>query len=348
LAIALAALVVPLLSIGSSRADDATPGHDSFYVSDQILNTVTKFKGSNGDFQGVLITAAAGGTPGGNFTPTGIVVNPVSPPELVVANQNAGTPLNGEIRVFDEASGAFKSVLVPAGDANAPFAPFAILLYKGELLIADEAGRVEAFDATTTPATFLQNLVTTGYANANKFHPFGMVIGPDGKLYVANRSSDVGDVIRFDLATRKFLDVFVSGASCGCHLDHPSGVVFGPDGRLYVTSSKPSGPNVPSNDTDKILIFNGTTGAFIEKIDLDRPGGQRSAAPGLLFGPQGLLYVTIAQLTDQGDATGVGSVRRYNVASKLFHDMVPPNTKLKLPSLFTFAGTNSATLIYQK
>jgi len=173
LAVALmAALVLPLLSMSSSRADD------SFYVSDQKSNTVSKFNANNGNFQGVLITAAAGGTSGGNFTPTGIVVNRVSPPELVVANQNADTPLNGEIRVFDEATGALKRVLVPASDPNAPFAPFAILLNGSELLIADEAGRVEVFNATTTPATFLQDFSTTGYVNANNFHPFGMVVGP--------------------------------------------------------------------------------------------------------------------------------------------------------------------------
>jgi len=63
-------------------------------------------------------------------------------------------------------------------------------------------------------------------------------------------------------------------------------VVFGPDGRLYVTSSRPI--TAPSDDTDKILIFDGTTGTFVRKINLDSPGGPRSPAPGLLFGPQGL------------------------------------------------------------
>jgi len=58
--------------------------------------------------------------------------------------------------------------------------------------------------------------------------------------------------------------------------------------------------------------------------------------------------VTIAQLKDSGEATGVGSVRRYNVASKLFHDMVSSNTALRVPTLFTFGGTNPATLIYEK
>jgi DNA-binding beta-propeller fold protein YncE len=111
-----------------------------------------------------------------------------------------------------------------------------------------------------------------------------MVIGPDGKLYVANRPIDpevgVGDVMRFNLQTKRFFDVFVDGAKCRCNLDHPSSVVFGPDGRLYVTSSRPAEPNTPSNDTDKILIFDGTTGTFVDKIDLDRPGASAARRQG--------------------------------------------------------------------
>jgi len=36
------------------------------------------------------------------------------------------------------------------------------------------------------------------------------------------------------------------------------------------------------------------------------------------------------------------------VASKLFHDMVSSSTTLRVPTLFTFGGTNPATLIYEK
>jgi hypothetical protein len=84
--------------------------------------------------------------------------------------------------------------------------------------------------------------------------------------------------MRFNLQTKRFFDVFVSGAKCGCNLDRPSGVVFGPDGRLYVTSSRPA--TAPSDDTDKILIFDGAAGAFVDKIDLDRPGASAARRQG--------------------------------------------------------------------
>ena len=343
LTVVLATIVASLWSSGSSRAADVISNPISLYVSDEILNTVTQYNAITGAFQRVLITAGAGGMVG----PNGIVVNRVAPPELVVANQNLFLPINGDIRVFLEGrGGAPEFTLVPASDPNAPFAPFAILLYGTELLIADEAGRVEVFDATTTPATFLQNLDTTGYTKP--LNPFGMVVGPDGLLYVATRSFEAGvagDVIRFDLAKNKFVDVFVTGEGCFCNLDDPSGVVFGPDQRLYVTSSRPATP--PLGDTDKILIFNGTTGMFVDRIDLDGAGATvRSAAPGLLFGPNGLLYVTIAQLDASGNATGVGSIRKYDVAKKQFQVIVQPNTTLKLPTLLTFGSTNPATLVY--
>jgi hypothetical protein len=366
-----AALLSPLWCSGSSRADGATD-RDSLYVGDffgvpgpnntfqVISNSVSQFDAETGAFIRVLINGSTGGIHGAN----GIVVDHLRPPKLVVANQNAALPVNGDIRVFDETTGALDSILVPGTSEHAVDAPFGVLLYSGaccsgEVLVADEGdypvdenppGQVVAYDATD--GTWLANFDTTGYPNA--FHPFGMVIGPDGKLYVSNRITEdpaTGDVLRFDPRTRKFLNVFVDGAKCRCNLDHPNGLAFGPDGRFYVTSSYHSTPT-SSRDTDKILIFDGFTGRYVDKIDLDVPGGQRFAAPGILFGPRGLLYATLLGLTSSGpaagNADGVGALRVYEVATKQFRTIVPPGSQLlRGPTLFTFGKTNPATLVYE-
>jgi hypothetical protein len=202
-----AVLLSPLWSSGSSRADGATD-RDSLYVGDffgvpgpnntfpVISNSVSQFDAETGAFIRILINGSTGGIHGAN----GIVVDHLRPPKLVVANQNAALPVNGDIRVFDETTGTLDSILVPGTSEHAVDAPFGVLLYSGaccagEVLVADEGdypvdenppGQVVAFDATD--GTWLANFDTTGYAKP--FHPFGMVIGPDGKLYVSSRITE--------------------------------------------------------------------------------------------------------------------------------------------------------------
>jgi hypothetical protein len=82
------------------------------------------------------------------------------------------------------------------------------------------------------------------------------------------------------------------------------------------------------------------------------PGGQRFAAPGILFGPRGLLYATLLGLTSSGpnagSADGIGALRVYEVATKQFRTIVPPGSQLlRGPTLFTFGKTNPATLVYE-
>jgi hypothetical protein len=272
-----AVLLSPLWCSGSSRADGATD-RDSLYVGDffgvpgpnntfqVISNSVSQFDVETGAFIRVLINGSTGGIHGAD----GIVVDHLRPPKLVVADQNAALPVNGDIRVFLTKRPGRSTRYPFRAPLNTPVdAPFGVLLYSGaccsgEVLVADEGdypfdenppGQVVAFDATD--GNWLANFDTTGYANP--FHSFGMVIGPDGKLYVSSRITEdpaTGDVLRFDPRTRKFLNVFVDGAKCRCNLDHPNGLGFGPDGRFYVTSSYHSTPT-SSRDTDKILIFDG-------------------------------------------------------------------------------------------
>jgi hypothetical protein len=129
-------------------------------------------------------------------------------------------------------------------------------------------------------------------------------------------------------------------------------LVFDPDGqKLYVLSFRDNGqPDQPGN-TDAIRIYDATTGAFQDKIDLWQvlvppplpPAAQpRSFAAGLLFGPEGKLFVPI-----NGGAANLGEVRRYDVDTKQFDVFVPagrPSTAGG--TLLLFENTDPATLAY--
>src|SRR5262249_49798801 len=139
---------------------------------------------------------------------------------------------------------------------------------------------------------FLGTLDFTGF-NA-EVHPRGIAFGPDGLLYVSVVGNLAlgkvlpGYIVRFNPHTGRFFDIFTSNQASGCagDLHRPEGLTFGPDGKLYVTSFRAN-----PDDTDKILIFNGTTGQCLDKIDLDQVGPLRAFAQALLFGPGGRLFV---------------------------------------------------------
>ncbi|MBF2025564.1 MAG: PEP-CTERM sorting domain-containing protein [Oscillatoriales cyanobacterium C42_A2020_001] len=113
--------------------------------------------------------------------------------------------------------------------------------------------------------------------------PDAITIGPDGNVYVSvGASSQESAVLRFNLKG-EFLGVAASGNG----LTRPYGNAFGPDGNLYVSSFR----------TNQILRFDGKTGAFIDIFASDNNGGFGSpnglnGPNGLLFGPDGSLYVT--------------------------------------------------------
>jgi sugar lactone lactonase YvrE len=79
--------------------------------------------------------------------------------------------------------------------------------------------------------------------------PEGLAIGPDGNLYVA--SANTHSIKRYDGGTGAYMGDFATDNG----LNYPRGIAFGPDGNLYVSSSN-----------DKVLRFNGTTGAFIDEF----------------------------------------------------------------------------------
>lgn len=154
-------------------------------------------------------------------------------------------------------------------------------------------------DATITEGQagiqFIDSFISAGKGGLDA--PLGMIMGPDGNLYVSSSEGD--EILRFDWETGAFMDAFVPASANG-GLDRPRGIEFGPDGNLYVASSI----------TNSVLRYDGTTGAFIDEFvaaedGLDNPYG-------LTFGPDGNLYVS--------SLGGSGDVKRFDGTTGAYID----------------------------
>ena len=366
-------LTIVGISLGSRTAEAA----DSLYIGDGNDNTVKRF--------GTTIDATGNFPYLGVFTfgysglhgPRGLIFNQSG--NLVVANQNVMLNINGEILIYNGGSGKFLSTLVSSTGPHAPPAPRGIVLGgpNSDLFVANQgpksgsspngSGRLQAF---TKDGVFLANLRPPDNFSTG-FHPRGVVIGPDGLLYVSNTpvlGGFHGQILRFDPVTKAFQDVFISdvtvmppaiATSPTSDFNRPEALVFGPDGNIYVTSFRANGP--PNSDTDKILIFAGpgstnpSPGSFIGQIDLEPAGyleKDRAFAQALLFGPDGLLYVPITgpgTVNGVGPASHTGEVRRYDVATKAFTPIVPAFVSggpMEEPWYLTFGKTDPSTLAY--
>jgi hypothetical protein len=327
---------------------------DTLYIGDGGDNTVKRFDADTGAYLGTFVDSSSGLN-----GPRGLIFTQGN---LSVSNQNVSANYAGEILQYNGNTGNFLGALVPcnpplgrACDPNGPFAPQGIVMGLGHTLyVADQEvdtdgttgpGKVSQFDVRT--GNFLGNLDTTGFTAP--FHPRSIVLGPDDLLYVSvagnlNPGEPTTDrlsgyILRFNPHTGSFIDVFTSNSAAGCatHLHRPDGLVFGPDGKLYVTAFR-----TDASDTDKILIFDRTTGACLNQIvlgQIDPDDTLRAFAQAILFGPGGFLYVPI---------TNTGAVRRYDVtkSSFPFTNLVPPGGPLESPWYLTFRNTNPKTLGY--
>jgi hypothetical protein len=343
------------LMIGLGTTINAFAGvADVLAVGDASDDSVRFFDARTGKLlQSPLIAPGSGGLHG----PRGIIFD-AHRKEWIVSNQNVGLPFPGEILRYD-ASGMPLGALVPRTDPNAPFAPRGIVLLKnGEskiLFVAELGdlgvpGKLLAYRVRGRQATLIANLDpnrkkpgTTG-----PFHPRGVVLGPDGYLYVSlfNLPNPCGgSIVRFNPKTLAFKDVLVSNpVDCDANvndLHRPEGLVFSPCGDLYISSG--SFPVDPLFRNDKILIIpkkDRSTGQIhlpLDRINLHNGSEPPAFAQALLFGPRGHLFVPISN---------TGEVRRYNVETKAFWTFVPAGRGLGRPLYLSFAKTNPATLAY--
>ena len=318
--------------------------HDILYVGDSGDNSVKKFDATTGAYLGTLVPPGGGGLDG----PRGMIFQ--NPGKLLVVNQNVDQSFNGAILRYNSRTGAPEKDVVSSSDPNGTFAPRGMVLRDGVVYVADvegattPGGQVEEFDlhsgrllGTLTPAHF-----------SGQFNPRGVVFGPDGGLYVSAFDTTnplVGYVFRFDVETGASTIV---AANNGDGIDQPGetrdlhrpeGLVFGPDGALYVTSFRAN-----AADTDKVLVFNASSGALKDEINLDQAGQPRAFGQAIEFGPDGKLFVPIS-----GTGPDTGSIRRYDVATHAFTVFVAPSAQggpLGSPWYVTFGQTDPATLSY--
>lgn len=320
-----------------SQQPDLQSPPDTFYVGDEADDTVKQYDAATGSYRGLLFTSGSGGLHG----PRGLLIAKGGT-ELWVANQNTDLPKNGSILRFNLMTGSFLGALVADSAAGSPFCPRGMVIApSGELVVADNGeltssppGRMPTYSGGN--GAFLSDLDKTGFLPP--FLPRGSVVGPDGLLYVSVIDSvgEKGYVVRFDLATRKYKDTFITATSATGYaggLHKPEGLVFGPDGNLYVTSFK-----YLSGDTSRIMIYD-PTGANIGRINLDGSGPVQNAAQAILFGPSGRLFVGMSI---------AGEIRSYDVVTKTYVSFVNGAGPLRQPWYMTFGKTNPATLAYAR
>jgi hypothetical protein len=366
LATAVYAAVLLTLAAAASISASAAGTADVLYVGDSDNNTVQRFDAATGAYLGAFVNQSGDILHG----PRGLLFDTAG--NLLVSNQNVDESIRGEILQYNP-RGKLARRLVPSSNSNAPAVPRGIVLWQDFLYVAEFSAEFRE-NKPVTPGrllkytsdgvfveAFVPSVATLG--KGSEFHPRGVVVGPDGMLYVSNfpnvGTGLGGHVLRFNPDTAQFdPQAFItsaggSGCNCADDLNRPEGLVFGPgpDFKLYITSFQGS-----PGDTDKVLVFQGPSdavnvppGSYISQIALDGGGlAPRAFAQALLFGPGGFLFVPIA-----GDGPDTGSVRQYDVSASIspqpFSIFVPPRKEegpLRAPWYLTFGKTDPGTLAY--
>jgi DNA-binding beta-propeller fold protein YncE len=150
----------------------------------------------------------------------------------------------------------------------------------------------------------------------------GITLGVDGNIYVASEESNM--VLGFGGGDGAFVTRFVADDPRTVE-DETGGlmgagaVLFGPDGALYVSSF----------DSDAILRYDGSSGAFIDVFVSTGSGGLDGPDAGTVFGPDGDLYVP---------GYYSNTIERYDGTSGAPVGDFTPNDMLDAPRTVLFAG----------
>jgi WD40 repeat protein len=200
-----------------------------------------------------------------------------STPVAAVPALLVGAANGSSVERFDGQTGAFIDFFTSGGPMiNGPSG--LAIGPNGNLFVSQwSGGGVYQYDGATG------NYVNTFIPNSDAPPAAALTFGPDGNLYVEGNGSD--HINRYNGTTGALIDTFVSVADNG-GLPAMIDMTFGPNGNLFVSHTYALAPEVYN-----VLEYDGTTGGFLGEFVTNGSGGLSYAA-GLVFGPDGNLYVS--------------------------------------------------------
>lgn len=250
---AISALLASLILQGAQAA--------SLLIASGGTDQILRYDSSSGAFLGVFAQG------GGMDFPTGLTYGPDD--ELYVSNFNTGAILK-----FDGRTGAFIDTFVPGGSGGLG-QPYALAFGPDNHLYVASQSALGVLKYHGATGEFLgafasfSGLVGTG----SPYIPSNLAFGPDGNLYISRLGGTSGeDVVRYNITTGDFIDVFATGFGG----NGPHDLAFGPGGDLFVTDFNAAA----------VRRFDGATGASLGTF------GGGTEAHAVLFDPDGYMLVS--------------------------------------------------------